>query len=80
MYKVVYGFADLQDGNYIYSVGDSFPRDGGIPTPERVTELKGSNNKIGRPLIEEIEVNVEPVEPIADGEVEKKKTRKKQEN
>ena len=70
MYKVVYSFADMQDDNYIYSVGDDYPRKGYIPTPERVEELAGGANKIGRPLIDEVKVEPAP----------KPKTRKKKDN
>lgn len=61
--KVVYKFADLVDGNHIYEVGDKYPRDGYKPTKERVEELKGSDNKIGKPLIvAEADEAVEPEE------------------
>ena len=51
MARVIYPFADLLDDNYIYQVGDEFPRPGVIVGAERYAELEGSNNKIGRPLI-----------------------------
>ena len=52
MYRVIYPFADLSDSNHTYNAGDEFPRRGVIVKPERLAELAGSNNKIGRPLIE----------------------------
>lgn len=52
-YKVIYRFKDLQDNNYIYKVGDKFPRKGRVKN-ERIEELIGSNNKIGVPLIVEV--------------------------
>ena len=50
-YKVIKQFADLQDDNYIYSPGDTFPREGVIVKKERYEELASSSNKIGKPLI-----------------------------
>lgn len=52
MYKVIKLFADLQDNNHVYNVGDEYPRKGLKVTDERVAELAGSNNKQGCPLIE----------------------------
>ena len=53
MYKVIERFMDLQDDNYIYKVGDAYPREGAGPTLERIRELASNSNKIGKPLIEE---------------------------
>ena len=44
-------FADLQDGNRIYEAGDTYPRPGFDVSPERLAELAGSDNRIGQPLI-----------------------------
>ena len=54
MYKVIERFMDLQDDNYIYEVGDAYPREGSGPTLERIRELASNSNKIGKPLIEEV--------------------------
>lgn len=54
MYKVIKLFADLQDGNHVYNVGDEFPRKGVSVTDARIAELAGSNNKQGTPLIAEV--------------------------
>lgn len=54
MYKVIKLFADLQDNNHVYTIGDTFPRAGLTVTPERLAELAGSNNKQGVPLIKEV--------------------------
>ena len=54
MYKVIERFMDLQDDNYIYEVGDSYPREGADPTLERIRALASNSNKIGKPLIEEV--------------------------
>ncbi|WP_245669364.1 hypothetical protein [Caryophanon tenue] len=53
-YKVIKQFKDLQDNNHIYNVGDKYPRKGRI-NKERAEELSSTNNKIGLPLIMEIE-------------------------
>lgn len=55
MYKVIKLFTDLQDNNYKYEVGDEYPRLGLKPGVSRITELSGSNNKQGTPLIKEVE-------------------------
>lgn len=55
MYKVIHYFTDLQDNRHPYNVGDVYPRSGVETTDERITELSGSNNKQGKPLIEKVE-------------------------
>lgn len=54
MYRVIRFFTDLQDNDYAYNVGDTFPRDGVDVTEERLAELSGSDNKQGIPLIEKV--------------------------
>ena len=54
MYKVIKSFTDLQDNNYAYSVGDTFPHNGVGAGAERVAELSSDKNLQGVPLIEEI--------------------------
>ena len=53
-YEVVKTFADLQDGRYLYNVGDTFPHDGAEVSEDRLKELSGSSNKLGTPLIKEV--------------------------
>ena len=55
MYKVINRFFDLQDNNHAYSVGDTFPHNGGEVDAERIAELTSDKNRIGVPLIEAIE-------------------------
>lgn len=55
MYKVIQLFTDLQDNNYLYNVGDTYPRDGFEVLPSRFKELSSKNNLQGVPLIEKIE-------------------------
>lgn len=53
-YKVIKQFRDLQDNDYIYNVGEKYPRKGRF-NKERVEELMSNDNKIGISLIMEIE-------------------------
>ena len=55
MYRVVHKFYDLKDNNHAYSVGDLFPHNGACVAEDRVVELMGENNRLGCPLIKEIE-------------------------
>ena len=54
MYRVIKSFIDLQDNNYAYSVGDTFPHNGVEVDAERIAELASDKNRLGVPLIEEI--------------------------
>ena len=54
MYKVIKYFTDLQDNNYAYYVGDTFPRNGVEVGAERIAELSSDKNRRGVPLIEEV--------------------------
>lgn len=54
MYKVIYKFADKLDKNYIYEVGDIYPREGIDVADERLAELSSKKNAIGKPVIEKI--------------------------
>ena len=54
MYKVIKYFTDLQDNNYAYYVGDTFPHNGVEVGAERIAELSSDKNRLGVPLIEEV--------------------------
>ena len=54
MYKVIKSFTDLQDNNYAYSGGDTFPHNGVEVSAERIAELASDKNRRHIPLIEEI--------------------------
>lgn len=54
MYKVIKYFTDLQDNNFVYNVGDTYPRKGFEVLPSRIKELSGKKNKQGTPLIEKV--------------------------
>ena len=54
MFRVIKHFTDMQDGNFAYEIGDTYPRKGLSVLPSRIKELAGKNNRQGCPLIEEI--------------------------
>lgn len=54
MYRVIHKFYDLKDNNHVYSVGDTFPRNGVEVDAERIAELASDENRLGVPLIEEV--------------------------
>lgn len=68
MYIVISRFADLQDHNRIYEAGDTYPRPGFDVSPERLAELAGSDNRIGHPLITDVDA------PCDDCAVEARET------
>ena len=51
MYKAVEYFTDLQDNNYAYREGDTYPREGYTPTKGRIEELASNKNIRKRPVI-----------------------------
>ena len=59
MYKVIKSFTDLQDNNYKYDVGDTYPRKGLNVLQSRINELASNKNLQRTPLIEEIPEKVE---------------------
>ena len=59
MYRVIKAFVDLQDNNYKYDVGDTYPRKGLNVLQSRINELASYKNKQKTPLIEEISEKVE---------------------
>ena len=54
-YIAIERFKDLNDNSYLYEKGDKFPRKGKRVSKARLAELLGSDNKRGRPVIEEVE-------------------------
>lgn len=54
MYQVIRAFTDLQ-ASHAYSVGDTFPHNGVEVDAERIEELASEKNRLGVPLIEEVE-------------------------
>ena len=71
-YKVIKHFVDLQDNNYKYDVGDTYPRKGLNVLQSRINELASNKNKQKTPLIEEIpEVVEEPKKEKKSKSVEK---------
>lgn len=66
MCKVIKKFTDLQDGNHVYNVGDTYPREGYTPSEERIAELASDKNKQGVPLIEVPASEVEADETVEE--------------
>lgn len=60
-YTVIRHFTDLQDNNYKYKEGMTYPREGYVPSEHRILELAGSENKQRTPLISanDAEENIE---------------------
>lgn len=54
-YKVIKHFTDIQDNNYAYNEGDTYPREGMSVLPSRIRELATNENRQGVALIVEIE-------------------------
>lgn len=86
MYKVISDFYDLKDdrraGNrppiyQYYRVGDIYPRDGILPSRERIEELKGIKNRLHKRLIEEIKEEEKEKEERKEEIKPKRRTRKK---
>lgn len=50
-YIVIEKFKDLQDHQYIYEIGEEFPRVGLTVTQERIEELASANNLTKKVLI-----------------------------
>lgn len=79
-YEVVHRFKDLEDNDYIYKVGDIYPREGIEPTKKRIKELSTEKNKIGEVLIKKIEEEAEEVvEEEAEKVVQEEKTEETEE-
>lgn len=60
MYKVISAFADLQDGNHVYAIGDAYPREGYTPDEKRVLALSTGDNYQRKPLICEVKEAPKP--------------------
>lgn len=72
MYIVINKFKDLEDNNHIYQNGDKYPREGisieDIPL-ERIKALASNQNKIGKVLIKEINIDNQKENTEEDPEV-----------
>ena len=65
-YKVTVAFADSLDDGFVYRTGDTYPREGYEPTPDRIIELMGTANGRGFPVMEQ--VADAPAEPETEKE------------
>lgn len=71
-YRVISAFNDISDNNFLYKVGDVYPRAGTHPTDRRISELLSDANMQRKPLIAKSE-DEQPTPP-------KRKRGKKNEN
>ena len=81
-YKVLEYFTDLQDGNYAYNTGDTYPRKGYVPSEKRINELATDGNLRKRPVIASESAEIVEKSAIEDKEgdqevAEKPKKRRK---
>lgn len=62
MWRVIRDFYDLQDGNFFYRVGDTFPRAGKVVSDDRLAFLASDKNLLRTPVIEKLpeKVNRKP--------------------
>lgn len=51
-YTVLFDFSDMRDNHFVYRKGDTYPREGLAPSPDRIAELSGTKNRMGIALIE----------------------------
>ena len=60
----------FQDGatGPIYTIGDTYPAEGHKPTPERISQLASTGNRLGRPAIEMVKEPEAPVAPASGPE------------
>ena len=71
MHRVIKAFVDLQDNNYKYDIGATYPRKGLNVLQSRINELASDKNKQKTPLIEEIPKVEEPKKEKKTKSVEK---------
>ena len=71
-YKVIKSFVDLQDNNYRYRVGDTFPHANKTVSEERLAELASGENKLRQPLIKAVVEKIVEPEPVEVEAVEEK--------
>lgn len=55
MYKVLNKFADFLDNDFVYEVGDAYPREGFEPTNSRLEQLSEFIHALGGPAVEKVE-------------------------
>ena len=72
MYLCKYDFIDLQDEEYKYKAGDTYPREGYTPSEDRINELVTASNRQGRELIMEIKTKENGKDPEKGSEPVKK--------
>ncbi len=83
MYEVIKAFADREDKNRPYKIGDKYPREGFEPSEERIGFLMSYETTLGEPVIAEVKEDTEEDEEEVVEEPKKKRSytpRKSKEN
>jgi hypothetical protein len=65
-YQVIRAFRDIENDHHAYRKGDTFPAKGKV-SKERVSELLSTENKVGKPLIEQLGVGLEGADQEPEG-------------
>lgn len=83
MYEVIKAFADREDKNRSYKIGDKYPREGLEPSEERIGFLMSYETTLGEPVIAEVKEDTEEEKEEVVEEPKKKRSytpRKSKEN
>ena len=83
MYEVIKAFADREDKNRSYKIGDKYPREGFEPSEERIGFLMSYETTLGEPVIAEVKEDTEEEKEEVVEEPKKKRSytsRKSKEN
>ena len=70
MYEVIKAFADREDKNRSYKIGDKYPREGFEPSEERIGFLMSYETTLGEPVIAEVKEDTEEETEVADEKAE----------
>lgn len=79
-YKVISAFNDITDSNFLYKVGDVYPKQGTHPTDTRIKELLSDANMQHKPLIVTVDDSVVDSDEKIKETPPKRKRGKKNEN
>lgn len=64
MHKVLIAFKEPEHNGHVYHRGDEYPTKGWPATKERIQYLMSNKNRMGAPLLEEIQRDRKP--PVLD--------------
>ncbi|WP_425353373.1 Rho termination factor N-terminal domain-containing protein [Staphylococcus coagulans] len=66
LFEVIVRFKDGQDDEYLYQVGDVYPRPGYTPTEERLNEVASTDNRRGVVAIKPLDLSGLKVAELKD--------------